>query len=136
MLDGVAELHVESGDIVKEGDVLFSLDSAEFNNEIVAAQHRIDLANALISRIAADATDKDQKIVLDTELKQRQTELAGLMEEKDLLQITSEMDGVVVDLDTYLHQGRWVGENVMLGTLVSQSDRRIRSYITASISAE
>jgi len=128
----VTQLHVETGDFVKKGEVLMTLESDELNNEIIAAQRRIDLALALISRIAADASDRDQKIVLDTELKQWQAELAVFNEEKDLLNIKADFDGVVVDLDTDLHAGRWEGENSMLGTLVSQSGNKIRGYITAS----
>ncbi len=128
----VAKVHVGSGDTVEQGDILISLESAELNSQLIAAQRRIDLVSALLNRIAADANDRQQKIVLDTELKQWQEELAGLQTEKSLLQIKAEFDGVVADLNTELHQGRWVGENTLLGTLVSQSGSKIRGYVSAS----
>lgn len=128
----VAELHVGAGDIVEQGDVLITLESSEIESQIVAAQRRIDLVRALLNRIAANADDREQKIVLDTELKQWQEELAGLEKEKDLLQVKAEFDGVVADFNSELHQGRWVGENTRLGTLVSQSGSRIRGYVSAT----
>lgn len=128
----VAQLHVEPGDSVKHGDILVSLESAELDSQIIAANRRIDLVNALLNRIAADASDREQKIVLDTELKQWHEELAGLEKEKSQLQVKAQFDGVVVELDSQLHHGRWVGENTRLGTLVSQSGSRIRGYVTAS----
>lgn len=128
----VAELHVAPGDFVKAGDVMITLESTDLDNQIIAAQRRIDLVSALLNRIAADASDRDQKIVLDTELKQWQEELAGLEIEKGQLQLDAQFDGVVADLGSDLHPGRWVGENTPLGTLVSNEGSRIRGYVTAS----
>ena len=128
----VAQLHVQPGESVKRGDLLVSLESAELEGQIIAAHRRIDLVNALLNRIAADASDREQKTVLDTELKQWHEELSGLQKEKDQLQVKAQFDGVVAELDSQLHQGRWVGENTRLGTLVSQSGSRIRGYVTAA----
>ena len=128
----VAQIHVQPGESVKRGDLLVSLESAELEGQIIAAHRRIDLVNALLNRIAADASDREQKTVLDTELKQWHEELSGLQKEKDQLQVKAQFDGVVAELDSQLHQGRWVGENTRLGTLVSQSGSRIRGYVTAA----
>ena len=128
----VAQLHVEPGDSIKQGDTLVSLDSANIDNQIVAALRRIDLIGALLNRIAADSADRERKIVLETELKQWQEELSGLQKEKSQLQIKAPFDGVIAELESQLHQGRWVGENTRLGTLVSQEGSRIRGYVTAS----
>lgn len=128
----VSKLHVQSGEFVEQGQLLVTLESAELDNRIIAAQRRIDLGNALLNRIAADAEGRDQKIVLDTELKQSQEELAGLQKEKSQLQISAEFDGVVTAFNPDLHQGRWVGENTRLGTLVSRSGSKIRGYLSAS----
>lgn len=128
----VAELYVRPGESVQSGDLLITLKSTELDNQIIAAQRRIELVSALLSRIAADASDRNQKIVLDTELKQWQEELAGLEIQKNDLQLKAQFDGVVTDLVDDLHPGRWVGENTRLGTLVSNEGGRIRGYVTAS----
>lgn len=128
----VSELHVRSGDSVRSGDLLVSFESSELDSQINAVQRRIDLVSALLSRIAADASDRDQKIVMETELRQLQEELAGLEIEKGDMQLKAQFDGVVTDLVDDLHPGRWVGDNTKLGTLVSKEGGRIRGYVTAS----
>ena len=117
---------------MKQGDVLISLESMTLTRQIVEAQRRIDLVNALLGRIAADASDRGQKIVLETELQQWQKTLAGLQQEQDLLAIKAEFDGVVAELNPGLHQGRWVSDQTRLGTLVSQSGSQIRGYLSAA----
>lgn len=128
----VAQIHVSAGDVVAQGDLLISLESAEIESRIVTAKKRIDLVHALLNRIAADAEDREQKIVLETELNQWQEELNGLVKEQSLLQITAGFDGIFTDFNSELHKGRWVGENTRLGTLVSQTGSRVRGYVSAS----
>ena len=128
----IAHIHVTAGDDVEQGDVLFTLQSAELDNQVLAAERRIDLVRALLSRIAADAQDRDQKLVLETELQQWQEELQGLRVEQQQLSIAAPFSGVVAELDRNLHQGRWVSDAVQLGTLVSSGGSRIRGYLSAS----
>ena len=128
----VSDLHVKPGDIVEQGDPLITLESALLDSQIEAAQRRIDLGIVLLSRIAADAQDREQKIVLDAELRQSREALAGLQKEKSQLKIEAPFDGVVMEFSSELHKGRWVGENTRLGTLVSQAGGKIRGYLSAS----
>ncbi len=128
----ISELHVSSGDTVRQGDVLVSLESVALDNQIVEAQRRIDLVQALLNRIAADASDRGQKIVLETELMQWQEALAGLQQQQHLLTITAAFDGVVAELDPNLHPGRWVSDQTRLGTLVSGAGSQIRGYLSAA----
>ncbi len=128
----VVQLHVQQGDSVKTGDALVTLKSVELENEIVAAQRQIDLTEALLNRIMADADDRAQRIVLKTEMRQWQEELHGLEQQADLLKIKSTIDGVVADLDPNLHQGMWVNDQILLGNVVSESGGRVRGYVSAS----
>jgi len=128
----VAQLHVSPGDYVEQGDVLISLESTELGSQIVQTQRRIDLTRALLNRIAADADDRNQKIVLETELKQWQESLAGLQQEQSLLKIEAKFDGVVAELKSDLHQGRWVSDQTRLGTLVTRNASQIRGYVSAT----
>lgn len=124
--------HVSQGDSVEQGDKIITLGSMELESQLLAAQLRIDLANALLSRIAADADDRDQKIVLETELRQWQQELAGLREQQQLLEVVAPISGVVAEFDSYLHEGRWVDTNTRLGSVVSVAGASIRGYVSAA----
>lgn len=128
----ISHLHVKSGEYVQQGDTLISLESASLNNQIVEAQRRIELMRALLNRVAADVSDRGQKIVHETELRQWQEALAGLQEEKDLLKIAAPFDGVVAEISSDLHQGRWVSDQTRLGTLVTQTKSQIRGYVSAA----
>lgn len=128
----IVERHVEQGDTVERGDKIMTLGSIELQNDTIAAQRRLDLTHALINRIGANTEDRGQKIVLETELRQWQKELEGLQEQKRLLQIVAPISGVVAELDSSLHAGRWVDDKTHLGSVVSKSGARIRGYVSAS----
>ena len=128
----VEQIHVAQGDAVKQGDVIVTLHSSDIDDGIETAQKRIELVNALLNRIAADDGDRGQKIVLQTQLRQWQEELAGFQEQKALLRIVAPIDGVVAELNTGLHEGRWVSEQAPLGTVISDAGARIRGYVSAT----
>ena len=128
----VAQLHVQQGDSVKKGDVLVTLKSVELENQIIATQRQIQLTEALLNRIMADADDLAQRIVLKTEMQQWQEELDGLQQRDELLKIKSAIDGVVADLDPNLHEGMWINDQILLGNIVSNSGGRVRGYVSAS----
>lgn len=128
----IKQLHVAQGDHVRKGDRLITLGSDELDSEILSTQQRIKLVNALLNRIMADADDRGQKIVLETELRQWHEELTGLEQQQSLLSVIAPIDGVVADLNTSLHEMRWVNENTHLGSVVSESGARIRGYISAA----
>ena len=128
----IEKLHVAQGDYVNQGDAIITLGSAQLDNKIVATKRRIELVNALLNRIAADADDRGQKIVLQTELLQWQEELTGLQEQEALLHVVAPIDGVVAELNTGLHEGRWVSEQAHLGSVISNSGARIRGYVSAN----
>lgn len=128
----IEKLHVAQGDYVNQGDAIITLGSAQLDNKIVATKRRIELVNALLNRIAADADDRGQKIVLQTELLQWQEELTGLQEQEALLHVVAPIDGFVAELNTGLHKGRWVSEQAHLGSVISNSGARIRGYVSAN----
>jgi len=128
----VAQVHVQQGDAVRKGDALVTLKSAELENQIIAAQRQIELTEALLNRITADADDRAQRMVLKTEKQHWQEELHGLQQRDELLKIKSTIDGVVADLDPNIHEGMWVNDQILLGNIVSDSGGRVRGYVSAS----
>lgn len=128
----IEQLHVAQGDHVRKGDPLITLGSVEISSKILATQRRIDLTNALLNRIAADADDRGHKIVLQTELRQWQEELTGLQEQESLFHVVAPIDGVVANLNSGLHEGRWVNEQSHLGSVISESGARISGYVSAA----
>ncbi len=128
----IAQVHVTPGEMVEQGDAIITLDSAELDYKLDAARTRLDSVIALLGRIAADAEDRGQKIILETEQRQLQEEIDGLQTQLAQLKVVAPVAGVVVDLNTDLHAGRWVGEQSMLASVASAAGTRIRGYVSAA----
>jgi len=123
------ELKVVQGDLVDEGQILATIHSPEITNEIETVSRNIDLIVALLDRIAADANDLEQNLVLQSELQGLQEELAGLTIEQQQLQITAPFSGVVSQLNPVLHEGRWIGSEAHIMTVNSTSGAKVRGFV-------
>lgn len=128
----IVKKHVSQGDYVEQGDPILTLGSTEIDNELVAAERRVELLQALLARAGTNTDDRAEKLILETELRQWQQELGGLQEEKAQLSIVAPISGLLAELETNLHEGRWVGDNVRLGNVVAMHGARIRGYVSAS----
>jgi len=128
----ILEKHVSQGDLVEQGDPIITLGSIELDNQMIAAQRRMDLVEVLLKRIGTNAEDRGQKFVLETELRQWQQELEGLQEQKSLLTVVAPISGLVAELESNLHVGRWINDDTRLGSVVTTQGARIRGYVSAS----
>ncbi len=127
----VAARHAASGDTVSTGDILFELRSPALEFDIAQTRRRIGAVRARLSRIAADAGDRGQTIVLGRELQSLQSRLAGLGKERALLTVRAPFDGVIVDMKSTLAPGRWAHDGSPLADIVSTEGARIRGLVRA-----
>jgi len=128
----VVEIKVALGDKIAEGQTLFILSSDELDNQIQRLLREIDLTKAMLNRIAADEHDREQNIVLLSELKSKEEELAGLEKNQKQLTVKAPFSGQVSNLTRELHNARWIAEGTHLVTISSSDGAKVRGFVERS----
>lgn len=122
-------IRVKPGDVVKQGDVLFTLTSDELDFQISQAQRKIDLRKELVKREAAGGAERQRIRILRQDLESEQTRLHSLIKGRDLLTIRSEIDGRITDFDDLLSVGMWINQDHVLARVVSSKQARMIAYV-------
>ncbi|MES2531471.1 MAG: site-2 protease family protein [Pseudomonadota bacterium] len=126
----LAERHVRPGDRVREGQVLFTLDSPMLAQEQREARIRLALLQARLSRSVADKIDRAQTQELLRGVVAEQENLSGLAKRRALLQIKAPFAGTVADYDPELHPGRWITGRQLLARVVDEGGAQdLRGYV-------
>ena len=125
----VKTVHVANGVSVAKGDPVITFVSSALENKIQQNIRRTNLTRQRLSRIAADAQDRSEKIVLQRELARLLKTANGLHALEEALIIRAPFDGVVLDIDPNLHAGRGVSEDMRLASVIAPKGVRIRGYV-------
>ncbi len=117
----IISLRVQSGDHVRQGEVLAELASPAMQHKIKLAELKYALNLAKLSRIAADQKDLADSTVLKQEQKALVDEIDGLKRRFAALELRSNLKGVVTDVTPGLTEGDWVSrENQLLHIVARQ----------------
>ncbi len=127
----ISGVSVREGQAVNAGEVLFSIESPELDNSVLQSKRRLQLIQARLDRTAVDTQDLDQTMVLQRERTREEATLAGLLAQRQALQVVAPRDGIVVDLAKALHPGRWINDQLQLANLVSSKGVRVRGYVSS-----
>ncbi|MBF0383423.1 MAG: HlyD family efflux transporter periplasmic adaptor subunit [Magnetococcales bacterium] len=111
----IVELNTVAGDRVKKGEMLFSLNSPDLDNELKLATLNTDALRWKLNHSGSDST-----LLIEAAMNQRELE-ASLTHEKELLRLKNQMnmtapfDALVTDVDEEIKPGIWVaaGEPIM-----------------------
>ena len=122
----VRKVRVRPGQIVAAGEVLAELTSPELDAETARAQLRLDIAEARLQRIAADARDRALMSVLERERLALRQSIAGLAGRRALLTLRSPIAGVVDRMAEGLQPGAWVGRKSPLFEVIGQGPPVLR----------
>jgi putative peptide zinc metalloprotease protein len=115
----VVALHVAVGDSVKAGDILAELVAPEISHRRRLAEVRLAIVAAKLARLAADAGDRAQSLVLARERAAIAEELKGLAAREDVLVLRAAFTGRVAERMEGLAKGQWVGNGQMLFHIVA-----------------
>lgn len=118
----VAAVHVAIGERVEQGDVLFTLQSDEIDNEIRKVSTELKLIKLRLGRGNVDAIDREEALVLQRRHLALMTKLGGLEKERGELTLRAPISGRVLELDQVFHAGRWIQPSDRLA-LVGQGAR-------------
>lgn len=125
----VAHIHARSGAALKVGDPIVTLESPTLNQQIELETVRLAQVEGQLARIAGDATDREQRNVLEERRTALRNKLAGLAKQRALLEVKAGMDGVLVDMPSDLHVSRWVAMGESLGIIADRGQYHLRGYV-------
>lgn len=125
----IVQVDAADGETVIRGQPLIRLDSPELDHEIDQTGKKIALTRYRLERIAADTADRLDRNVLESQLSQFKTTLAGLEDEKKKLIVVAPHDGVVRDFDRDLQAGDWIDEVTPIARVVNSDETDARGYL-------
>ncbi len=122
----ISEVHIMPNDKVSEGQLLFTLDRTQLENEYALAKQKLETTKSSLSKTQresfADPTKRPQINILKEEIKLKQLELDYAEKRLNLGEIRAQKDGIVLfsDANDILGKPVTAGEKVM--TLASSDD--------------
>ena len=124
----VQHVYVSKGDRVETGQQLISLISPELDYKEEQAQRRVTTLQEHMLRQSSHAELLETQQVIQQQLVEAMTELAGYRREQAQLQIAAPYSATVIQWDKDVQPGRWINENLRLGLLVDESSAAIQGY--------
>ncbi len=127
----LVEILAREGDAVRAGQILMRLEAPEIDNALLRSREREAALRERLARAGADAQDRADALVLRRERQLEQERIDGLERDRARLSVRAPIDGVLVQLATELHPGRWVSDKTNLAW-VARPDRLVaRGYVHA-----
>lgn len=124
-------INVQNLQTVSNGDVLFETSSDLLELQIMQARQNIQKYRTILARQNTSPELSRQNVEIEQSIKSWETKLKGLLEEKKELQITAPFDGVIKDIPSSLHEGRWVNPEQILAQIVSTQELQVTGYLNA-----
>ncbi len=122
------QIMVKDGDHVRQGDVLFTLQSPKLSLDLQKATTNRDLALLRQSRRVADQVDRKATLVIAQEISSIAEQMAGLRRLERELTIRASVDGVIQDMLPHLHVNRWIAKGQELALVVAEDGHQVRGY--------
>ncbi len=119
---------VENGKPVTQGDVLAILESPAIEQEITQIEKQIELLTLRLKRQVSNPRDVANTQVLLEELKTQISEVQGWRERKENLHLKATFSGILTDVQSSLHPGRWVNEKLPLAKLVQPTSQELLAF--------
>jgi putative peptide zinc metalloprotease protein len=114
---------VSEGNKVEQGELIAALESSQLNSDINQARQKIKNIELILSRHASSAENLSNLHVVLGRLEEAKSEYQSLVEQIELLNIYSPINGVIVDIDDSIHERRWVNASIPLFNIVNQQQQ-------------
>jgi putative peptide zinc metalloprotease protein len=126
----IIEVNVEEGDRVKKGDMLVRLEAPNIDQKIRMLAQRIAALEMHLQREAAYLEDRNDHQVLWETLQGERKEMEGLFKIRDQLTLRAPFTGLVTDMASSLHEGRWVNTEFPIVYLINPEEMVVQAYAT------
>ena len=114
----LVESFIENGKQVVEGELLAQLISPQIEEERLRAQTRVDGLKRQVQTLVGNTDSLADTHILVEKLKTQMSKLKGLIQMHDNLELRAPFSGVVVDVQSSLHPGRWINEQLPLARII------------------
>ena len=125
----VERVLVRNGDRVKVGAVLIELSAPDLVSAAAETRVRIAQLQAQLDRGGADEKDLSDRAVIERQLATERTALQGLERRQARLQLRAPFAGVVADLGSEVHPGRWLGGAETVARIVTPDSYDVQAFI-------
>ncbi len=125
----VKDVYAKNGVQVQKGDPLVTLHAPQLEHELAQAERKIALLKARKARHAGDLDELQNLVVLEQELAASEERAAGLRREQERLVVRAPTNGVIRDLNSFVHSGRWVDAKTELALVVSASRIKAKAFV-------
>lgn len=119
---------IADGDKVEQGQLLLSTNSPELDMQLLATNSEIEVAKLQLARLAGDSRNREQKLILESQLKRLQSQLAGLELRLHHTLVLAPESGIVRYLEP-LVAGQWVARDQGLFTVQSASALKLTGLV-------
>ncbi len=126
----ILEVNVEEGDRVEKGDTLVILEAPNIEQQIRMLEQRITALEMHMQREVAYLEDRNDHQVLLEKLQGERKEMQGLFKIRDQLTLRAPFTGLVTDMASSLHAGRWVNTEFPIVYLINPEEMVVEAYAT------
>jgi putative peptide zinc metalloprotease protein len=126
----IIEVKVEEGDRVEKGDKLVILEAPNLEQKIRMLTQRIAALEMHLQREAAYQEDRNDHQVLWETLQGERKEMEGLLKIREQLTLRAPFTGLVTDMASSLHEGRWVNTEFPMVHLINPEGMVVQAYAT------
>lgn len=125
----IVKVYAKQGDFVAKGEILFQLESPQIESQLEQVQTEIAVLEQLSKRSAASREDLSNVHVTLQKLAEKRSKLSGLINLKDDLTILAPTTGVITDIASALHEGRWINEELELAFIAEPLIAGVEGFV-------
>ncbi len=125
----VGKLHVTHGAHVEGGTPLLSLRSNALAEDLLLTRLKSDVINMRLARRTSDALDREDAMVLETELAALHQRRDGLLRQQAELDMKAPFAGRIVEIADALHAGRWLSSRESVLVIKAADGAILRGYL-------
>jgi putative peptide zinc metalloprotease protein len=126
----IVEIYVTNGQAVRAGTAIAALSRPEAADREAIQQAQIARLEAQLARIPGNAEDLANRAVLERELATARAALVGTRQRDQRLILRAPSDGVVTDLTSDLHAGRWVNGSEVVARVVDPNRWDVLAFVS------
>lgn len=134
----IEAIHVENGQRVQAGDIMFELASDKLMKAIEDARLTLQLYQQVKDReqtidYSSEKETTLEELSVDDLILEERTRLEGLVRQRNQLTVTAPFAGVASDIDREIHQGRWVNQDVLLARILNNDSASVTAYAPTEV---
>jgi putative peptide zinc metalloprotease protein len=126
----VSRLAATDGQVVAAGDILFSADAADLDQQAAKAALELRALEFQLSRSHTRDKERDERGVIESRLAKARDKLRSIDQQRGQLMIRAPFGGRVVDVDPEITAGIWINPKRQLARLVASDGVVVRGLVS------